>query len=93
MISAAASEVEGYERVQTVLVPDATVIGAAAADCVHLLAELIDNALRYSAPTEPVRVVAGFENDGGVVVEVVDVGLGMTDADLRMANMRLAAAW
>ncbi|QZA06862.1 HAMP domain-containing protein [Mycolicibacter heraklionensis] len=91
LISAAASEVEGYERVQTVLVPDATVIGAAAADCVHLLAELIDNALRYSAPTEPVRVVAGFENDGGVVVEVVDVGLGMTDADLRMANMRLAA--
>lgn len=91
LISAAASEVEGYHRVQTVLVPDINVVGAAAADAVHLLAELIDNALRYSAPTEPVRVVAGFENDGGVVVEVVDVGLGMTDADLRMANMRLAA--
>lgn len=91
LISAAASEVEGYQRVQTVLVPEVTVIGAAAADIVHLLAELIDNALRYSAPTEPVRVVAGFENDGGVVVEVVDVGLGMTDSDLRMANMRLAA--
>lgn len=91
LISAAASEVEGYDRVQTVLVPDTTVTGAAAADCVHLLAELMDNALRYSAPTEPVRVVAGFESDGGVVIEVVDVGLGMTDADLRMANMRLAA--
>ncbi|WP_067970279.1 ATP-binding protein [Mycolicibacter icosiumassiliensis] len=91
LISAASSEVEGYQRVQIVLVPDVTVIGAAVADGVHLLAELIDNALRYSAPTEPVRVVAGFENDGGVVVEVVDVGLGMTDADLRMANMRLAA--
>ncbi|MEB3019814.1 ATP-binding protein [[Mycobacterium] crassicus] len=91
LISAAASEVEGYHRVQTVLVPDIMVIGSAAADCIHLLAELIDNALRYSAPTESVRVVAGFENDGGVVVEVVDVGLGMTDADLRMANMRLAA--
>ncbi len=91
MISAAASEVEGYHRVQTVLVPDISVIGAAAADGVHLLAELIDNALRYSAPTEPVRVVAGIENDGGVVVEVVDAGLGMTDADLRMANMRLAS--
>nr|WP_234825722.1 ATP-binding protein [Mycolicibacter senuensis] len=91
LISAAASEVEGYQRVQTVLVPDVTVIGAAAADCVHLLAELIDNALRYSAPTEPVRVVAGLDNDGGVVVEVVDVGLGMTDSDLRMANMRLAS--
>ncbi|MDQ2628383.1 MAG: ATP-binding protein, partial [Actinomycetota bacterium] len=81
----------GYHRVRTVLVPDVTVIGAAAADCVHLLAELIDNALRYSAPTEPVRVVAGLENDGGVVVEVVDVGLGVADSDLRMANMRLAA--
>nr|WP_234808613.1 ATP-binding protein [Mycolicibacter terrae] len=91
LISAAASEVEGYHRVQTVLVPEVTVIGAAAGDGVHLLAELIDNALRYSPPTEPVRVVAGFENDGGVVVEVVDAGLGMTDADLRMANMRLAS--
>lgn len=91
LISAAVSEVEGYHRVQTVLVPDVTVIGAAAADGVHLLAELIDNALRYSPPAEQVRVVAGFENDGGVVVEIVDVGLGMTDTDLRMANTRLSA--
>nr|WP_307856845.1 ATP-binding protein [Mycolicibacter acidiphilus] len=91
VISAATSEVEGYHRVQTVLVPEVTVLGAAATDTVHLLAELIDNGLRYSAPTEPVRVVAGFEADGGVVIEVVDTGLGMTDTDLRMANMRLAA--
>ena len=60
LISAAASEVEGYRRVQTVA-------GARHArvdrrgrrrTCIHLLAELIDNALRYSPPTEPVRVVA-----------------------------------
>lgn len=91
VINAATSEVEGYHRVQTVLVPTVTVVGAAAADTVHLLAELIDNALRYSPPTEMVRVVAAFESDGAVVIEVVDVGLGMTDTDLRMANMRLSA--
>lgn len=91
VISAATSEVEGYHRVQTVLVPTVTVVGTAAADTVHLLAELMDNALRYSPPTEKVRVVAAFEGDGAVVVEVVDAGLGMTDTDLRMANMRLSA--
>lgn len=91
VISAAISEVEGYHRVQTVLVPDVTVAGAAVGDTVHLLAELIDNALRYSPPEAPVRVVAGFAGDTGAAVEVVDVGLGMTPADLRMANMRLGS--
>ncbi|MCV7401905.1 sensor histidine kinase [Mycobacterium fragae] len=89
VINAAASEVEDYRRVETSMVPDGMVTGAAAGDIVHLLAELIDNALRYSPPASPVRVSAARRRDAGILLEVIDVGLGMTDGDRRIANMRL----
>ena len=91
VIHAAASEVEDYRRVETSMVPDCTIGGAASGDIAHLLAELIDNALRYSPPASPVRVSAGFRSDGAVLLQIVDVGLGMTDGDRRIANMRLRA--
>ena len=91
LINAAASEVEDYQRVETGMVPDCSLIGAAAGDAVHLLAELIDNALRYSPPTAQVRVTAVQTSESGVLIDINDTGLGMTDADLRIANMRLNA--
>ncbi|MGH3557401.1 MAG: ATP-binding protein [Mycobacterium sp.] len=91
VINAATSEVEDYRRVETSMVPDGTIAGAAAGDIVHLLAELIDNALRYSPPASPVRISAARRRDAGVLIEVIDVGLGMTDGDRRIANMRLRA--
>jgi signal transduction histidine kinase len=91
IIHAAASEVEDYRRVETSMVPDCTISGAASGDIVHLIAELVDNALRYSPPASPVRVSAGFRSDGAVLLQIVDVGLGMTDGDRRIANMRLRA--
>jgi signal transduction histidine kinase len=90
-INAAVSEVEDYRRVETAMVPDCTVTGAAVGDVVHLLAELIDNALRYSPPTSLVRVSGARLNDGGVLLQVIDSGLGMTDGDRRVANIRLRA--
>jgi signal transduction histidine kinase len=90
-INAATSEVEDYRRVETSMVPDCTINGAAAGDIVHLLAELIDNALRYSPPASPVRVAASQRSDGAVLLEILDAGLGMTDGDRRIANMRLRA--
>lgn len=89
VVNAAASEVEDYNRVVTAMVPESEVLGAVAGDLVHLLAELLDNALRYSPPISQVRVSAVHTGDGGLVIEVSDVGLGMTDSDLRVANTRL----
>ena len=89
VISAAVSEVEDYRRVETAGVPDCTVIGAATGGIIHLLAELIDNALRYSSPTTSVWVSAARAGDGGVLLWVSDSGLGMNDGDRRIANMRL----
>ncbi len=89
VINAAVSEVEDYRRVQIARVPESTVLGAAVGSIIHLLAELIDNALRYSPPTAPVLVSAARGGDGGVLLWVSDSGLGMNDGDRRMANMRL----
>jgi signal transduction histidine kinase len=89
LVNAAASEVEDYTRVATTAVPDSEVVGAVAGDLVHVLAELLDNALRYSPPTTQVWVSAMHTGNGGLVIEVSDDGLGMTDADLRVSNARL----
>lgn len=89
LINAAASEVEDYTRVVTATVPDSAVAGAVAGDLVHLLAELLDNALRHSPPVAQVRVSAVHAANGGLVIEVSDTGLGMTESDLRVANSRL----
>jgi signal transduction histidine kinase len=89
IINAAASEVEDYTRVVTATVPDSEILGVVAGDLVHLLAELLDNALRYSPPISQVRVSAVHTGNGGLVIEVSDIGLGMTESDLRVANTRL----
>ncbi|HET9563944.1 MAG TPA: ATP-binding protein, partial [Mycobacterium sp.] len=89
IVNAAASEVEDYTRVVTATVPDSEIVGSAAGDLVHLLAELLDNALSYSPPISQVRVSAVHTGNGDLVVEVSDIGLGMTESDLRVANTRL----
>lgn len=91
VINAAVSEVEDYRRVEIAGLPECALVGAAAGGAIHLFAELIDNALRYSPPTTSVRVSASRGGDGGVVVRIADSGLGMNDADRRIANMRLQA--
>ncbi len=92
VLGAAVSEVEDYRRVEIAGLPDnSTLVGAAAGGAIHLFAELIDNALRYSPPSTPVRVSAARGGDGGVVVRIADSGLGMNDTDRRIANMRLQA--
>ncbi|MCV7009824.1 histidine kinase [Mycobacterium gordonae] len=91
VINAAVSEVEDYRRVEIASVADCTVLGGAAGGIIHLLAELIDNALRYSPPTTSVKVSAVRGSEGGVLLRIADAGLGMTESDRRMANMRLQA--
>lgn len=91
VINAAVSEVEDYRRVEIAGLPECSLLGAAAGGAIHLFAELIDNALRYSPPTTSARVSASRGGDGGVVVRIADSGLGMNDTDRRIANMRLQA--
>ena len=72
-------------------VEPATIIGSAAADLAHLLAELIENALVFSPPDQTVDI-RGRQNPHGYTLAVIDSGLGMPQADITSANRRLAGA-
>src|SRR5918996_2631039 len=104
VIRAALGEVEDYQRVTVQGVEPATVVGAAAADLAHLLAELIENALVFSPPDQNVEVRGRFrpgvgrgrdgepERHGVYTLAIIAPGLGMTAADIEAANRRLAGA-
>lgn len=87
----AVSQVEDYQRVDVGTVPNGIVPGDPAVDIEHLLAELIDNALRYSPPETPVVLAVSRSVEGGYLVEVTDRGLGMSATDLIAINERLAS--
>jgi signal transduction histidine kinase len=89
---ASLSEVENYERV-VLQVPDGvSVAGQAVNDVIHLLAELVENALSFS-PRETRVTVSGSRIDGGgVMLSITDSGIGMTQEELTQANERLTDA-
>ncbi|MEU0539474.1 ATP-binding protein [Nocardia sp. NPDC005978] len=91
MLWSSVSQVEDYQRVEIGTVPDGIVAGEPAVDIEHLLAELIDNALRYSPPSTPVAVSVARAVDGGYLIEITDRGLGMNAEDLQSINDRLAS--
>ncbi|ASR39560.1 histidine kinase [Prauserella marina] len=91
LLRGATSEVKDYRRVMLVNAPNGSVRSQAAADIVHVLAELLENAIRFSPPQERVVLTADRGAENGLLIEVVDNGLGMAPEDLAAANGRLAA--
>jgi signal transduction histidine kinase len=91
VLRAAVSEVEQYQRLVLQQPPAVLVLGRAANDLVHLLAELLDNATQFSPPESHVIVSSDVTTDGAVTIEVADRGVGMTDEELSEANQRLAS--
>jgi hypothetical protein len=88
---AAQSEVELYERIEFGAIDEEISIAAHAVnDVVRLLAELLDNATRFSPPTTTVSVV-GHRVGESAHVRVEDRGLGMTPEDAAAHNARFAA--
>ena len=68
------------------------VSGTAIADLTHLLAELTENAVRFSPPATAVtiRVRPDRRDEGGHLLTVEDWGVGMPADDLAEANQLLA---
>jgi signal transduction histidine kinase len=98
VIRAALGEVEDYQRVTVRAVEPVTVLGSAAADLAHLIAELVENALIFSPPDQSVEIrgrlqtldaAAGSE---GYTLAVIDYGMGMPPDELAQANRRLAGS-
>jgi signal transduction histidine kinase len=71
--------------------PTTGLMGAAAGDVAHLLAELLENALTFSPPDQLVEV-RGDRSHTGYTVRVIDVGVGMPPEEIARANRRLAGA-
>ncbi|NUW46931.1 sensor histidine kinase [Nonomuraea rhodomycinica] len=86
---ASLSEVENYERVQIQIPSNVQIAGPAVTDAVHLLAELIENAISFSPRESKVQVTSSAV-DGGVLVTINDLGIGMSADELAEANWRLA---
>lgn len=86
---AAAAEVEHYERIILGEVPRVGIIGKAAPDVAHLVAELLENATAFSAPRTKVWIAARPADDGGVLVRIEDAGIGMKRGELDEANDRI----
>jgi signal transduction histidine kinase len=76
VLRGAMGRIGAYQRVRVHSSSAAAVAGYAAEDVMHALAELMDNATRFSPPSEEVHVyVEDLHN--GAVVTIEDGGLGM----------------
>ncbi|GEB47822.1 sensor histidine kinase [Streptomyces cacaoi] len=90
VVYAAAQQIERYERVTLGHVEPSIGIAARVVDDVaHLLAELLDNATRFSPPETEVGVAAWHLKDR-VVVQIVDEGVGIAPHRRGELNERLA---
>ncbi|MEV1019659.1 ATP-binding protein [Streptomyces sp. NPDC050264] len=89
VMRSAIAEVEQYSRVKLVPPIDGTLRGHAVADCIHLLAELVENATVFSAPHTQVLLRANLVTSG-LAVEVEDRGLGMPLTEQHKMNALLA---
>src|SRR5439155_8800661 len=74
VLLAAFAETQHYQRITLRGAPDVAVVGQAIAGTIHVLAELVDNALAFSPPGSPVWVTCS-EVRHGVAVEIEDAGV------------------
>ncbi|GAA3221779.1 nitrate- and nitrite sensing domain-containing protein [Dactylosporangium siamense] len=88
VLRAAIGEIEDYARVTVRLSSAPGLAGRAVGDVIHLLAELVENATRFSPPHTKVQV-GGEHVSNGYVVEIEDRGLGMGETALAAANESL----
>lgn len=73
----AMSRIIDYQRVDLHSVAEVAVVGPAAEPLMHALAELLDNATRYSPPQTRVHLTA-TEVQTGIAVEIEDGGVGLS---------------
>ncbi|MFJ8534701.1 nitrate- and nitrite sensing domain-containing protein [Streptomyces sp. NPDC093591] len=89
VVRSAVSEVEQYRRVAAVDIEQGGVRGHCVAELSHLLAELVENALMFSPPAQPVEVY-GWRDGAEYCLAVVDRGIGMTPERLAESNAVLS---
>jgi len=89
VLRAAVAEVEDYVRVDVLSESRDLVTGNAVNDVIHLVAELVENAAVFSPPNTRIEVRADRAGTG-LVAEIEDRGLGLSQEELADINTRLA---
>ncbi|WP_223836067.1 ATP-binding protein [Streptomyces venezuelae] len=87
----AMSRIIDYQRVELHSVTEVAVVGPVVEPLIHTLAELLDNATRYSPPHTRVHLTA-VEVQSGIAVEIEDGGLSMSEEARSRAERMLAQA-
>ncbi|MER6346912.1 ATP-binding protein [Streptomyces sp. NPDC001595] len=81
--------IKEFHRVDVRHLPELGVDGGLVDHLTLIFAHLLDNATRYSPPTEPV-IVSGKEVPNGVGIEIQDAGKGLNEEKKREAEEALA---
>ena len=89
VVRTAVGEVEQYPRVKFGVMPTDLVTAGAVDDIAHLLAELLDNATEFSAPSTQVMITSQPLLGGGLRIQIADTGLGVAPEQLAELNERL----
>jgi signal transduction histidine kinase len=90
VLRGAMSRITEYRRVEIGPLPERVALeGEFAEPLIHAMAELLDNATRYSPPESRVQVNA-YNVLNGLVIEVMDAGVGMGPHALARAELALA---
>jgi signal transduction histidine kinase len=89
VLRASVTEVEQYSRVKIVPPVEGVLRGGAVADIIHLVAELVENATKFSPP-KTTALIRAQHVTAGVAIEIEDRGLGMVNEDLDRMNALLS---
>jgi signal transduction histidine kinase len=89
VLRAAISEIEQYDRVVLNVQPGIQVVGQAVNDVVHLVAEIVENATTFSPEDTQVYVTGQPLTSGGVLLDITDNGVGISEQEMAHANWRL----
>lgn len=91
ILRGAMGRIRAYQRIRIHSASTAAIAGYAAEDVMNALAELMDNATRFSPPSEEVHVYVE-ELYIGIVVTIEDGGLGMKPQALERAEAAVSAS-
>lgn len=89
VIRMAMGEIKDYQRVNLVNVESVQILGNAASNVAHILAELLENATTFSPPESDVEVGGAALENGTYVITITDHGIGITQDQINELNTLL----
>jgi signal transduction histidine kinase len=94
VVRAAIAETEDFERVSVLIDDRIMIAGHTVTDVTHLIAELTENAVRFSPPDSLVRIRMrpDRQHPGGELLVIEDWGVGMPAENMAADNAILAKA-